>query len=91
MTNGTPGSPGIRLPWAGKPVRIDSLDEELAVLWKISADNMRSGQNTNVRMSVLNLVICAPDIESAKRASALLRELSNTHIARVSVLILDRE
>jgi len=90
MTNGAPGNPGIRLPWAGKPVRIDSLDEELATLWKISAYNMRSGQNTNVRLSILNLVICAPDIASAKRASALLRELSNTHIARVSVLILDR-
>ena len=90
MTNGAPGYPGIRLPWAGKPVRIDSLDEELATLWKISADNMRSGQNTNVRLSILNLIICAPDIASAKRASALLRELSNTHIARVSVVILDR-
>lgn len=90
MINGTPGNPGIRLPWAGKLVRIDSLDEELALLWKISADNMRTGQNTNVRMSVLNLVICAPDIVSAKRASAMLRELSNQHLARVSVLILDR-
>lgn len=90
MINESPNNPGIRLPWAGKLVHIDNLDEELSFLWKISADNMRSGQNTNVRMSVLNLVICAPDIESAKRASALLRELSNQHLARVTVLILDR-
>ncbi len=90
MINESPSNPGIRLPWAGKLVRIDSLDEELSLLWKISADNMRSGQNTNVRMSVLNLVICAPDIESARRASSLLRELSNQHLARVTVLILDR-
>jgi glucose-6-phosphate dehydrogenase assembly protein OpcA len=50
---------------------------------------MRTGQNTNVRTSVLNLVICAPDIESAQRASALLRDLASSDLARVSVLILD--
>ena len=86
----TAGNPGVRLPWAGKSVRLESLEEELALLWKISADNMRTGQNTNVRTSVLNLVICAPDIAAARRASGLLRDLSSTHIARVTVLILDR-
>jgi len=68
---------------------MENIEEELSLLWKISADNMRTGQNTNVRTSVLNLIICAPDIESAKRASALLRDLSSTHLARVTVLILD--
>jgi glucose-6-phosphate dehydrogenase assembly protein OpcA len=72
-------------------VRMENVEEELALLWKISADNMRVAQNTNVRTSVLNLVICAPDIESAKRASTLLRNLSSTHLARVTVLILDRD
>jgi glucose-6-phosphate dehydrogenase assembly protein OpcA len=38
---------------------------------------------------VLNLIICAPDIESAQRASKVLRDLSSTHIARVTILILD--
>jgi glucose-6-phosphate dehydrogenase assembly protein OpcA len=70
---------------------MENVEEELALLWKISADNMRVAQNTNVRTSVLNLVICAPDIESAKRASTLLRNLSSTHLARVTVLILDRD
>ena len=89
MTIEATNSPVPRLPWAGKSVRMENIEEELSLLWKISADNMRTGQNNNVRTSVLNLIICAPDIESAKRASALLRDLSSTHLARVSVLILD--
>ena len=89
MTREATNSLGPRLPWAGKSVPMENVEEELARLWKMSADNMRTGQNTNVRTSVLNLVICAPDIDSAKRASALLRDLSSTHLARVAVLILD--
>ena len=89
MTREATNSPGMRLPWAGKTVKIESIEDELAFLWKMSADNMRTGQNTNVRTSVLNLIICAPDIESAQRASALLRHLSSTHLARVTVLVLD--
>src|SRR5438552_18132970 len=90
MAKDTAESPGVHLPWAGKIVRIENVEEELAFLWKMSADNMRTGQNTNVRTSILNLIICAPDIESAQRASALLRHLSSTHLARVTVLVLDR-
>jgi glucose-6-phosphate dehydrogenase assembly protein OpcA len=91
MTTEATNSLGPRIPWAGKMVRMENVEEELALLWKISADNMRVAQNTNVRTSVLNLVICAPDVESAKRASTLLRNLSSTHLARVTVLILDRD
>src|SRR6266699_1574830 len=91
MTTEATNSLGPRIPWAGKMVRMENVEEELALLWKISADNMRIGQNTNVRTSVLNLVVCAPDIESAKRATTLLRDLSSTHLARVTVVILDRD
>jgi glucose-6-phosphate dehydrogenase assembly protein OpcA len=91
MTKEATNRLGPRIPWAGRMVRMENVEEELALLWKISADNMRIAQNTNVRTSVLNLVICASDIESAKRASALLRSLSTTHLARVTVLILDRD
>ena len=90
MTKEATNSPGVRIPWAGKLVRMENVEEELSFLWKMSADNMRTGQNTNVRTSVLNLVVCAPDIESAQRASALLRDLSSTNLARVTILILDR-
>ena len=79
-----------RLPWAGKSVNLENVEEELSFLWKISADNMRTGQNTQVRTSVLNLVICAPDLETAQNASRLLRDLSSTHLSRVTILILDR-
>src|SRR5712692_3458366 len=89
MTEGTAKNPVIRLPWAGKLIPLESTEEELALLWKISADNLRSGQNTNVRTSVLNMIICAPDIESAQHASRLLRDLSSMHLARVTILILD--
>ncbi|MBO0782268.1 MAG: glucose-6-phosphate dehydrogenase assembly protein OpcA [Ktedonobacteraceae bacterium] len=80
---------GPRLPWAGKRVRIEQVEDELAHLWHLTADNVRISQNINVRTSVLNFVICAPDIGSAQRASMLLRDLSSTHIARVFLLILD--
>src|SRR6266568_7952341 len=89
MTEDTANRPVIRLPWAGKPIRMEQTEQELALLWKISADNMRMGQNTNVRTSVLNLIISAPDIESAQRASKILRDLSSMHLARVTILILD--
>jgi glucose-6-phosphate dehydrogenase assembly protein OpcA len=80
---------GPRLPWAGKRVDTTNVETELAHLWRMSADNMRTSQNVNVRTSVLNLVICAPDLASAHRASMLIRDLSSTHIARVILLILD--
>ncbi len=80
---------GPRSPWAGKSVHLEEVEQELSVLWKLSADNMRTGQNSGVRTSVLNLVICATDIESAKQASGLLRTLASTHLGRVMVLILD--
>lgn len=92
MTNdiaNMPSPPGLRLPWAGKMVRIEQVEEVLASLWKMSVDNVRVGVNLNVRTSVLNLVICTPDIETAQYASQVLRDLSSTHLARVIILILD--
>jgi len=80
---------GPRLPWAGKKVHLQNVEEELSHLWRMSADNLRTSQNINVRTSVLNLVICAPDIGSAQRASKLMRDLLSTHIARFTLLILD--
>jgi glucose-6-phosphate dehydrogenase assembly protein OpcA len=89
MTNDTAHDPGIHLPWAGKAVRMNEIEAVLASLWKMSVDNLRTGSNVLVRTSILNLVICTPDLETAQRASKILRELSSTHIARVTLLILD--
>lgn len=89
MTNEAINMLGPRSLWAGKAVQFADIEQELSILWKISADNMRTGQNSGVRTSVLNLVICTPDIESAERASKLLRALASTHLARVAVVILD--
>jgi glucose-6-phosphate dehydrogenase assembly protein OpcA len=83
--------PVIDLPWAGKRVRIEEVDQILSSLWKMSADNMRTGANLHVRTSVCNLVICTPDIESAHYASKLLRELSSAHLARVTIVIMDSD
>ena len=88
MTNDTAHDQGLRLPWAGKAVRMSEIETVIASLWKMSADNLRTGANVHVRTSVLNLVICTPDIETAQRASKILRELSSTHLARVTLLIL---
>lgn len=82
---------GPRLPWAGKQVALEHVEDELGRLWRMSADNVRTSQNVNVRTSVLNLVVCVPDVEAAQRASTLIRDLSSTHIARVTLLILDSE
>lgn len=89
MTKEIAETPGVRLPWAGKVVRMEEVEETLSYFWHMSADNVRIFQNMNVRTSVLNFVICAQDIPSAQRASALLRDLASTHIARVIILILD--
>jgi glucose-6-phosphate dehydrogenase assembly protein OpcA len=91
MTNDTAYDPGIHLPWAGKTVRMEEIEDVLASLWKISVDNLRTGANVRVRTSILNLVICTPDIETAQQASRILRQLSSTHLARVTILILDRD
>ncbi|GHO45137.1 glucose-6-phosphate dehydrogenase assembly protein OpcA [Ktedonospora formicarum] len=89
MTKASFEQPGKNLAWAGKLVRMEEAEEVLTSLWHLSADNVRISQNVNVRASVLNFVICAPDVESAQRASSLLRDLCSTHIARVILLILD--
>ncbi|GAC1466653.1 MAG: glucose-6-phosphate dehydrogenase assembly protein OpcA [Ktedonobacteraceae bacterium] len=82
-------NPDMHLPWAGKKVRQEDVENELTSFWHRAADNMRISQNMNVRTSVLNFVICAQDVESAYKASMLLRDLSSTLIARVTLLILD--
>ncbi len=89
MTNDTANGPGIRLPWAGKLVSIEEIEQKLTSLWSMSHDNLRTGANINVRTSVLNLVICTPDLETAQLASKVLRELSSTHLARVAIVVLD--
>lgn len=90
MANDIAGGPVKRLSWAGKQVRIEEVENTLSSLWKISVDNMRTGANLNVRTSVLNLVICAPNVEQARHASKLLRDLSSTHIARATIIVLDQ-
>jgi glucose-6-phosphate dehydrogenase assembly protein OpcA len=89
MATNKSASPGRNLTWAGKPVHPDQVEQELMSLWHLAADNMRISQNMNVRTSVLNFVICALGIESARQASTLLRDLLSTHIARVTLVILD--
>jgi glucose-6-phosphate dehydrogenase assembly protein OpcA len=71
-------------------VRIEEVEERLSTLWSMSHDNLRTGANINVRTSVLNLIICTPDIESASRASRVLRDLASTHLARVTIMVLNR-
>src|SRR5689334_13177816 len=90
MVTDKPAIPGKNLPWAGKRVRPEQIEDELTFLWHLAADNMRISQNMNVRSSVLNLVICALDEQLAYKVSSLLRDMSSTHIARVTLLILDQ-
>nr|BBH88898.1 hypothetical protein KTC_36490 [Thermosporothrix sp. COM3] len=89
MTKVSTGNTEPRLPWAGKQVRMEDVEETLAQLWHLSADNVRIGQNIRVRTSVLNFVICAPNLAAAQHASAGLRNLGSTHIGRVILLILN--
>ncbi|GAC1398146.1 MAG: glucose-6-phosphate dehydrogenase assembly protein OpcA [Ktedonobacteraceae bacterium] len=89
MVKDTSDLVGPRLPWAGKQVRTEHVEDELSRFWRMSADNVRTSQNINVRTSVLNLVVCVPDVEAAQHASTLIRDLSSTNIARVTILILD--
>ena len=91
MANDTANGPTIRLPWAGKWVRIEEIEQKLASLWSMSLDNLRTGAgaNINVRTSVLNLVICTPDVETAGLASKVLRDLASTHLSRVAIVVLD--
>lgn len=91
MANNTAHGPVANLPWAGKLVRMEDIQDALTSLWNMSLDNVRASANRNVRTSVLNLVICAPDLETAQHASRLLRSLASTHLARVTVLVLDRD
>jgi glucose-6-phosphate dehydrogenase assembly protein OpcA len=85
----TANSTRPHLPWAGKKVYTEQIQEVLSSLWHMSADNVRIAQNLNVRTSVLNFVICAPTVDIAHQASTIIRDLSSTHIARVILLILD--
>lgn len=89
MANETAGNLVARLRWAGKQVRIEEVDAILSALWNMSADNLRTTANLQVRTSVLNLVICTPDVTSAQYASTLLRNLASAHLARATIVILD--
>ncbi|GAC1425835.1 MAG: glucose-6-phosphate dehydrogenase assembly protein OpcA [Ktedonobacteraceae bacterium] len=89
MVKDTSDLVGPHLPWAGKQVPTAQVEDELSHLWRMSSDNVRTSQNVNVRTSVLNLVVCVSDVEAAQLASTLIRDLSSTHIARVTILILD--
>jgi glucose-6-phosphate dehydrogenase assembly protein OpcA len=91
MANDTANGPSIRLPWAGKWVRIEEIEPTLTSLWSMSLDNLRTGagSNVNVRTSVLNLVICTPDVETAGLASRVLKDLASTHLSRVAIVVLD--
>lgn len=89
MAKTSAGGP-VTFSWAGKQVRIEEVETALSALWKMSADNLRIGANLQVRTSILNLVICALDVESAQHASKLLRELASTHIARATIIVLDQ-
>ena len=91
MANDTANGPTIRLPWAGKLVRIEEVEQTLTSLWSMSLDNLRtgSGTNVNVRTSVLNLVICTPDLETARHAHRVLKDLESAHLARVAIVVLD--
>jgi glucose-6-phosphate dehydrogenase assembly protein OpcA len=91
MANDTANGPGIRLPWAGKWVRIEEIEQKLTSLWSMSLDNLRtgSGANINVRTSVLNLVICTPDVETAGLAHRVLKDLESAHLSRVAIVVLD--
>ena len=91
MIKDTSNLTGPRLPWAGKQVAPADVEDELSHLWRMSSDNVRTSQNINVRTSVLNLVVCVSDVEASQRASMLIRDLSSTHIARVTILILDSD
>jgi glucose-6-phosphate dehydrogenase assembly protein OpcA len=90
MVTDKPAIPRKNLPWAGKQVRPEQIEDELTFLWHLAADNMRISQNMNVRTSVLNLLICAFDTQSAYTVSSLLRDMASTHIARVTLVILDQ-
>src|SRR5260370_16757329 len=87
MTNETLNDPGIHLPWAGKIVRMEEVEDVLSSLWRMSADNLRIGANLSVRTSFLNLIIYPPDFETAHRSSIILRNLSTTHLSRVVIII----
>lgn len=89
MAKDTTDRARVHIPWAGKLVPMERVEDTITYLWRMSADNVRTSQNLHVRTSVLNFVICAPDIATAQQASAILRDLSSTHIARVVLLILD--
>lgn len=91
MANETAGSPVIQLHWAGKQIRIEEVDTFFSSLWRISVDNMRTAANLNVRTSVLNLVICVPDTESARYVNKILRDLSSTHLARATIVVLNSD
>ncbi len=91
MANDTANGPSIRLPWAGKWVRIEEIEQKLTSLWSMSLDNLRTGTgaSVNVRTSVLNLVICAPDVETAGHAHRVLKDLESAHLSRVAIVVLD--
>ena len=88
MTNDTADNPGVRLPWAGKIVRIEEVEEQLSVLWKMSADNMRIDDLVDVSAGDVPIPDCLGIYDNIRPVLALVEAscLVSSHLALESAL-----
>jgi glucose-6-phosphate dehydrogenase assembly protein OpcA len=74
--------------WEGKGVSLGKIDAELQRLWR-AADSQWNGDGPrpDIRTSVLNLIVYAPDQACCDRTTAALEQLSGTHPSRAIIIV----
>ncbi|HEX6511257.1 MAG TPA: glucose-6-phosphate dehydrogenase assembly protein OpcA [Chloroflexota bacterium] len=74
--------------WEGKGVSLGQLDSQLQRLYQQADSQFDSnGHRADIRTSVLNLVVYAPNEECCVRTTAAMEHLSGTHPSRAIVIV----
>jgi glucose-6-phosphate dehydrogenase assembly protein OpcA len=74
--------------WEGKGVSLGKIDAELQRLWRAADSEWNGdGPRPDIRTSVLNLIVYAPDQACCDRTTAALEHLSGTHPSRAIIIV----
>lgn len=73
--------------WAATGVKVGAIESQLQRLWTMADDTWNGeGRRPDIRTSVLNLVIYAPDAETADRVISNIESLAGGHPLRTILL-----
>jgi len=74
--------------WEGKGVSLGEVEAEMQRLWSSGGNGWKGdGPRPDIRTSVLNLIVYAPNQACCERTTAALEHLSGTHPSRAIIIV----